>query len=384
MERSTSLPPFRRTVAAGLLVPVLALGLAGLRMRAAGPESPPAEGTAAEKRNPTQEARFPKEALRYGGKSFDQWRTELLTELKPAVRIDGMKALAAFGANGYGAEAAAAVLELMRVHDVESLDEDDTAVVHAAFDALDKIDEAAVPALRHGLKEKSRNVRRCAAEAIRRHPGWAPAAAPELVAALRDSDPYVRGVAARALGCVKPRPKAYLPALLWLLKDQDDEVRNAALNELQQFGPAARAALPILIDLLNNDTKIPNRSAAIRALAALKPDAKTVMPALIRAIQSRDSFVIHDGSGAEHFVYYDAVEAVGTFGPAAAEAVPALVALLKRQIKEYDCSRETTIQALGRVGPAAREAALLIREDLSHWGDPTKDRIEAALRSIEK
>ncbi|HZY87500.1 MAG TPA: M56 family metallopeptidase, partial [Gemmataceae bacterium] len=201
MERSTSPLPFRRAVAAGVFVVGLALGLASLRLWAVTPaaaEPPPATD---DKRDaPPEQPRFPKEALRYGGKSFEQWRTELLTELKPAVRIDGIKALATFGANGYGADATRAILELMRGYDTNHLDGDDQGVVNAAYDAVRKVGDPAVPALREGLKEKNRNVRRFAATALAGNSAWAATATPELLAALRDSDPYVRCDAVNALG----------------------------------------------------------------------------------------------------------------------------------------------------------------------------------------
>src|SRR5262249_40204147 len=61
---------------------------------------------------PSPETGGKKESLRYGGKTFNQWRTELMTELKPEIRIDGIKALREFGANGYGTEAVLAIVEV--------------------------------------------------------------------------------------------------------------------------------------------------------------------------------------------------------------------------------------------------------------------------------
>ncbi len=377
-----------RSLAAGAVVLGLALGLASLRLWAAPPApqvivavedpavQPPKEDRGGAPARPA--AGFPKEALRYAGKSFDQWRTELITELKPAVRADGMKALAAFGVNGYGAEATRAILELMRGYEIYHVDADDRAVVNAAFDAIDKIGDPALPVLREGLKDNNRNVRRVAADVIaNRHPGWATAAAPELLADLRDNDPYVRINAIRGVGAIKPRPKEYLPALLRLLKDPDVGVRYAAACQVTLIGPEARAAVPALLDILNTDSDVvQNSRAAIHALAAVKPDANTVMPALIRALKSPHEYVASD-----------AAEALGTFGPAAAEAVPALTALMVRQIKDHNGFNfvNTPIQALGRIGPAAREAAPLIRQAARIWrGGDIEKSVEAALRNIEK
>src|SRR5205823_4782110 len=96
-------------------------------------------------------ARPAKEALRYDGKSFDEWRTTLLTELKPERRCEAIKALATFGVNGYGPEAAAAIVEAVRGNK-PSGDEDDEKVPAAAEIALVKIGIAAVPALADALQ----------------------------------------------------------------------------------------------------------------------------------------------------------------------------------------------------------------------------------------
>jgi beta-lactamase regulating signal transducer with metallopeptidase domain/HEAT repeat protein len=370
MERSTSPLPFRRGVAAGVFVVSLGLGLASLRLWAAAPaadEAPPAD----KHDSPPEQPRFPKEALRYGGKSFEQWRTELLTELKPAVRVDGMMALATFGVNGYGAEATAAVLELMRGYDVNTQYADDKSVVNAACEAVDKIGSPALPALRAGLKDRSRNVRRFAAAMLSHNSVWAGGSVPELFAALRDRDSYVRCDAVNALALVKPRPKGYLTALRERLKDGDSRVRNAAVANVGNLGPAARAAVPALLDIFDNDAP-PLRVSALQALTLIKPDAQVLLPALTRAVQEPKRGVeIH------------AVLALAELGPSAAGAVPALTAALVRHIKERDQNgAEEIVKALGRIGPAAREAVPLLKQIGSLWG--LRRAVAQALKEIEK
>ena len=58
--------------------------------------------------------KMPIGALRYDGRSFEEWRDEWKMELKPERRAEAINAFAAFGANGYGEEAAEAILEVMR------------------------------------------------------------------------------------------------------------------------------------------------------------------------------------------------------------------------------------------------------------------------------
>jgi beta-lactamase regulating signal transducer with metallopeptidase domain len=60
-------------------------------------------------------------ALRFEGKRFDEWRDAWRTELSAEKRLEAVKALAAFGANGYGKEAAAAILEVVKLYDWSSI-----------------------------------------------------------------------------------------------------------------------------------------------------------------------------------------------------------------------------------------------------------------------
>jgi hypothetical protein len=63
-----------------------------------------------------------KSALRYEGKTFDEWRTAWRTELSTQKRLEAVKALAAFGANGYGREAAEAILEVAGQYDWKNIE----------------------------------------------------------------------------------------------------------------------------------------------------------------------------------------------------------------------------------------------------------------------
>src|SRR5207237_336000 len=65
------------------------------------------------KKTGTGESTVTRESLRYDGKSFNEWRTQLQTELKLESRIDAIKAFGEFGKRGYGPEAAEAISEVM-------------------------------------------------------------------------------------------------------------------------------------------------------------------------------------------------------------------------------------------------------------------------------
>ena len=111
-----------------------------------------------------------REALRYGGKNFDQWRVEMETELKPEVRADGMTAMAAFGANGYGPEATRTIVELMAGYGLKTDIPKDKEVVNAAFEAIFKIADPAFPVLWESLFGDNKRSRLFAIECFQNFP----------------------------------------------------------------------------------------------------------------------------------------------------------------------------------------------------------------------
>lgn len=60
-----------------------------------------------------QDAPINREALRYDGKTFDQWRTYLHTELKPKLRVEAIEALTTFATNGYERDATRAIAKII-------------------------------------------------------------------------------------------------------------------------------------------------------------------------------------------------------------------------------------------------------------------------------
>jgi hypothetical protein len=105
-----------------------------------------------------QQPAVSKEDLRYDGKTFGYWQTYWRTELKPELRVEAIRALAAFGTNGYAEEAAVIVLEVMEAYDLveafykynnydTNLLGPDHRVVVEALQALKKIGAPVVPRL---------------------------------------------------------------------------------------------------------------------------------------------------------------------------------------------------------------------------------------------
>ncbi len=268
---------------------------------------------------------------------------------------------------------------------------------------------AAVPDLRRALTDERVQVRVDAAEALAsidpsateavpvliealdHHPDEAlgipnalakfgPAAAsaiPSLLAQLtpETSDPD----AIRALVQIDPEGRRCVPALIGALRQEDSDVVFAAAESLGLLGPRARDAVPALVAVTGSalgegSANCNPRVSAIHGLGRIAPDAVELMPALIDALKCRKIEVqrpgLEGGFDAEKAVECDwsgveaAAEVLGSLGPRARAAVPALIDLLRDRKKE-DMLYTTTgavALALGQIGPDARAAIPLLRE----------------------
>ncbi|HKI18141.1 MAG TPA: HEAT repeat domain-containing protein, partial [Isosphaeraceae bacterium] len=208
--------------------------------------------------------------------------------------------------------------------------------------------------------------------------------------ALRGSDPPSRQAAARALGILGPDAKPAVPALARAASDADSSVRSSAIRALGAIGPEAKEAVPALVRAASDADKSV-RLSAIRALGAIGPGAREAIPVLVRAASDADTSVCYYGIAALAGIGRPAVPQLiqllgsprddvsdwavwylGTIGPDASDAVPAL-------IREYEARRKSpsyprhqlwTIQTLGRIGPGAKEAVPLVAEALrAHLGE---------------
>jgi hypothetical protein len=99
-----------------------------------------------------------KDAFRYAGRSFAEWRRQLLNDLEENTCAAAMPAIMAFGKKGYRDEAIAALAQVL--HDDRWLD------VEQAASYLAQIGPPAVPALIEGLTDERPHVRESAARAL--------------------------------------------------------------------------------------------------------------------------------------------------------------------------------------------------------------------------
>ena len=244
MERWMGSQTTRWSIALAAGVLALLLGLTKFRIGAEeSKEAPPMTPVAAKPK---------REALRYGGKNFDQWRVEMQTELKPEVLADGMTAMAAFGANGYAVEAMRTIVEVMAGYDLNTINGKDEVVVKAAIEAIRKIYKPALPVLWEGVRSDNERSRSFAIHFLHdefaiSETDWHPPV-DELLKAARHKDICVRQTALTLLASIKKKPKSCVPVLLECLMDEAYDVREEAIGNLEEMRPEAGEVMPALRD----------------------------------------------------------------------------------------------------------------------------------------
>src|SRR5262249_30285253 len=139
-------------------------------------------------------------------------------------------------------------------------------------------------------------------------------AIPAVEKLLKHRNRTLRCQAAYALWRIDPRAKEVLPTLVTALGHDNEKVRERAAQVLGLMGPAARAALPDLTKALKEENE-PVRAPAARVLGRVS--VETVGPL-------RDA--LHDD---DPRVRSAAVAGLREVGPAARDAAPALIELLK-------------------------------------------------------
>jgi HEAT repeat protein len=148
-----------------------------------------------------------------------------------------------------------------------------------------------------------------------------------------------------------------------------DPGASAALEAVARMGPSAGAATPALRDLLEND-RLHLRRQAIRALGGIGPAAAESVPRLVALLRENKSAQPEE----ERITI---VEALGAMGPGAKEAVPTLQLVLGDGMVGVKAA-----EALGRIGPAAASAIPKLHQALRSWPAFHRETIPLALGRI--
>lgn len=112
-----------------------------------------------------------------------------------------------------------------------------------------------VPTLGDALKDSDPDVRRVAADQLRRQGSAAKSVAPKLLDAIGDPDKDVRSAAVQALADVEPDSSKNLGAIIKALDDKEMDVKKSAVAALNSMGPAAKDAIPALQGTLKKNDK---------------------------------------------------------------------------------------------------------------------------------
>lgn len=198
------------------------------------------------------------------------------------------------------------------------------------------------------LKAPLPDQRKQAALMIAQKRAEAKEAVPALIAALKDADPVVRQFVAYALGEIGPGAAEAASALALALDDGESPVRSAAAEALGAIGPAAKEHAPALTQRLSDSGDYVRIKAAF-ALWRIDPRrAGESAAVLAKELSSKDGFV--RGTAAMR---------LGEMGKDAAPAVGALIQVL---YSGKESSHRLVAEALGEIGPAAKDAIPILLE----------------------
>jgi len=226
---------------------------------------------------------------------------------------------------------------------------------------LQALGEPSVPALRQELRGPSVAGRVGAARVLGKLASKAQAAFEDLVAVLQDPEAEVRDEAAEALVEIDALGAGpALPTLIARLDSPDATVRGKVAKLVARMGATAEPALPALAKLLTDSEM---RLEVVKLLAQMGPAAEPALPALSKLLTDPEMRL--EAALAMVMVASNARQAV--------VAVPVLVEALKRCDPASPVSdrAQELLEALGRIGTPAAEAAPLIRQFLprhSIWG----------------
>jgi HEAT repeat protein len=181
-----------------------------------------------------------------------------------------------------------------------------------------------------------------------------------------------RWAAAVALGALGSETESTIEAIAKLLSDEELAVRQAAVWALCRIGPKA---IPVMRDALMQKEKesriVP--WALCRELAQMGESGVT---ALAVVVKDSDNWIARQR----------AAEALGSWGPNAVSAVPALIEMIQEDRSFRRFHSRFAAEALGRIGPAAKAAIPVLEQAAQDKGELSilRPMAQEALKQINQ
>ena len=229
--------------------------------------------------------------------------------------------------------------------------------------ALGKIGAAAIPVLQEALRDPDDRVRSCAAWAFNTMGPAAREAVPLLVEKLAEGK-YVREGASSALASIGP---AAVPALLKALEHEKPTVREGVAEALGAMGAKAREAVPSMAAVLEREASPDVRFALSRSFGKIGPAASAAIPVLAETLRDENAEV--------------RVQAAHALVDIGVESVPAAIAALEDDKPQV---RYLAIRILGSFGPKAKAAAPALAEAAEDSDERISQVAIAALDAINR
>jgi HEAT repeat protein len=204
--------------------------------------------------------------------------------------------------------------------------------------ALLRIGDASITEVISGLRARNPAIRTDCARILRglRHEAHC---VDPLLEATRDEQPTVRSEAALTLGEFGGNAEQIVPALLKLTQDEFAGVRAISCRSLGKLGKNSRPILEALRAGMRDDIPLVRVEAA-KSLWSLTRDSAAVVPVLTGVLPTSEG--------------WQAAYALGSMGPEAAPAVPALIEGLKREkVPRAFRTPPSCSFALGQIGEPA-------------------------------
>jgi len=182
-----------------------------------------------------------------------------------------------------------------------------------------------------------------------------------------DISPHVRRSIAQSMGNLPGPSDEVISALIHAMDDNYKQVRTSACSALARFGARSKAALPILLKMFEEEKDWPARQQTLNAMVQIEKKSPKVIEAMIVALDEP-----HLASTS--MIYLQQLRE---------DAVPAVSRLVK--LLESDDNLHIRVQAantLGSIGPAAKKALPALSKCSSTSDAALRSSIDIAIRKI--